>query len=153
MKYVGKLVILKDSHPALRIPSVPVTEITSDIKELVVEMSKLIALAPAVGLSAPQVAKHIQLMIIDTRDVHKDGEFLVILNPEILHEEGVCMMKEGCLSYPGKTLKIVRSKKVKIKYLTLNGTHEIKELDGWESRVFQHEYDHLQGKLFTDYED
>lgn len=152
MKYNGKLVLLKDSHPALRIPSVPVTLITSDIKELAVEMSKLMVLEQGIGIAAPQVGKHIQLLLIDTRETHKDGQFLIILNPEILHEEGASSMKEGCLSFPGKKVKVNRSRKVKIKYLTLNGTYDIKELDGYEARVFLHELDHLNGIVFTDYE-
>lgn len=152
MKYKGPLSILKDDHPALRMPSQPITEVTEDIKGLVLEMSKVLALAPAIGLAAPQIGKHIQLLLIDTRHITPDGEFYVMLNPEILHEEGQAIYKEGCLSFPGKTIKIQRSRKLKIKYLTLNGNHEIVELNNWEARVFLHEYDHLQGKLMVDYE-
>lgn len=152
MSYKGKLILLKNDHPALRIPSAPITIITPEIKELVIEMSKLLVMENGIGIAAPQVAKHIRLIIIDTREVHKQGQFLVILNPEILHEEGSCIVKEGCLSFPGKQIKIERSKKVKIKYLTLSGTYDIKELDGWEARVFLHEYDHLEGKVMVDYE-
>lgn len=152
MKYKGKLVLLKNDHPALRIPSVPITIITPEIKELVIEMSKVLVMENGVGIAAPQVGKHIRLLLIDTRELHKDGQFFVILNPEILHEEGSCIVKEGCLSFPGKQIKIERSKKVKIKYLTLNGTYDIKELDGWEARVFLHEFDHLEGKVMVDYE-
>lgn len=152
MKYTGKLTLLKDNHPALRIPSVPVTTITPEIKELVMEMSKLLALESAIGISAPQVAKHLRLLLIDTRELHKDGQFLVILNPEILHEEGRSVVKEGCLSFPGKKIKVERSNKVKIKYLTLSGSYDIKELEGLEARVFLHENDHLNGIVFTEYD-
>lgn len=152
MAYNGKLVILKDNHPALRIPSVPVAEISQDIKDLVMEMAKVLALAPAIGLAAPQVGKHIRLLLIDTRELHQHGKFMVMINPEILHEEGEATVKEGCLSFPGKSIRVKRSKKVKIKYLTLNGTSDIVELDGWEARVFLHEFDHLEGKLMVDYE-
>lgn len=152
MKYKGKLVLLKDDHPALRIPSVPVTLITPEIKELVIEMSKVLVMENGIGIAAPQVGKHIRLLLIDTRETHKAGQFLVILNPEILHEEGRSVVKEGCLSFPGKKLKVERSSKVKIKYLTLSGSYDIKELDGWEARVFLHEFDHLEGKVFVDYE-
>lgn len=151
MSYKGSLVILKDLHPALRIPSVPITEITQHIKDLVVEMSKVLALEPAIGISAPQVGANIRLLLIDTRSIHDNGEFYVMLNPEILHEEGQAVVKEGCLSFPKVTLKIKRSKKVKVKYLTLSGNSEIKELDGREARVFLHEFDHLEGKLMVDY--
>lgn len=151
MRYKGALAILKDTHPALRIPSVPVKEITEDIRALAMEMSKLLGQEEALGLAAPQVGKHLQLIVIDTTSQYNNGEFLTILNPEILHEEGSIVMKEGCLSLPNKYCKIERSKKVKIKYLTLGGNYTIRELEGLEARVFLHEYDHLLGKLMTDY--
>lgn len=145
-----KLTILKDDHPALRIPSAPITEITPYIKELATNLAFTMAANEGVGISAVQVAQHIQMLIIDTRNNNDNGKFFVMLNPEILHEEGRAVAKEGCLSFPKKYRNLERSKRVVIKYLTLGGTYSIVDLDNQEARIFLHEYDHLQGKLFID---
>lgn len=147
------LKILTDNHPLLKTPSESVVEINDEVRELIRKMAVTMAIAQGIGLSAVQVGVAKRILLIDTRylpHINPKGKFFAMINPEILHEEGTCRMREGCLSFPRKYLTIDRSKKVKVKYITSSGTTEIVELDDLEARVFLHEYDHLEGKVFTD---
>lgn len=161
------LPIVLIGDPVLRTKCKPVTAITDDIRALAANMLETMHDAHGVGLAAPQVARSLQLAVIEvphdpekptTTMVKLDGRELsvpelgpvVFLNPKIeLHKEKVAG-EEGCLSIPGYRDDVRRSATIKVSYLGLDGgTHTI-ECDGLLARAFQHEIDHLQGILFID---
>ena len=73
-----------------------------------------------------------------------------MINPEILESEGQVSGDEGCLSVPGLIGTVVRPERIKIKALDLSGVEHIYDFEGWDARVMCHEYDHLEGILYTD---
>ncbi len=100
------------------------------------------------GLAAIQVGEPINVFIL--KDVDDDG-YKVYINPEYeLIGDACAKGLEGCLSIPGQTGKVIRPKKIKIKYLDRFGKKHKEKLTGWDARIFLHEYDHLIGVLFTD---
>jgi peptide deformylase len=139
------LEILTNLNPILRKTSKPVAKITREIKELVQNMEETLRAAPGVGLAAPQVGELIRLIIADV------GEGMhVIINPKILKKSGKQSFVEGCLSLPGLEAPIVRSESVLVKGMDLKGRQIEVQAEGLLATVFQHEIDHLDGKLFTD---
>jgi peptide deformylase len=100
------------------------------------------------GLAAPQVGLPYRVFAMG----FQGGEVHVCFNPRIV-EQSVqrVKMNEGCLSYPGIVLEIERSAAIKVRYFQPNGEFVTKEFGGLTARVVQHELDHLDGKLFTDY--
>ncbi|HJV78562.1 MAG TPA: peptide deformylase, partial [Paludibacter sp.] len=112
--------------------------------------------AEGVGLAAPQVGLAIRLLVIDLQAFKEDDPELaafkvVMINPTILERsEEQVSAEEGCLSIPGVHENVSRAKKIKIKYLDADFNEHIDEFDGFKARVVQHEYDHLEGHLFTD---
>jgi len=161
------LPIVLIGDPVLRTKCKPVTAITDDIRTLAANMLETMHDAHGVGLAAPQVARSLQMAVIEvphdpekptTTMVKLDGREVsvpelgpvVFLNPKIeLHKEKVSG-EEGCLSIPGYRDDVRRSATIKVSYLGLDGgTHTI-ECDGLLARAFQHEIDHLQGILFID---
>ncbi len=100
------------------------------------------------GLAAIQVKNPINMFIL--KDIDDDG-YKVYINPEYEIVGDACSKGlEGCLSIPNTTAKVVRAKKIKIRYLDRFGKKHKEKLTGWDARIFLHEYDHLIGVLFTD---
>lgn len=99
-----------------------------------------------VGLAAPQVGINEQIFVADIGD----GPFAVI-NPHISKKRGLDAMEEGCLCMPGVVVKVRRHKKIFVSYIDENNEKIERECDGLLARVFQHETDHLHGKLLIDY--
>jgi len=112
--------------------------------------------AEGVGLAAPQVGLSIRLLVIDLAPFKEDdpvlGEFkITMINPSIVERSAEeASAEEGCLSIPGIHEMVVRAEKIKIKYFDVDFNEHIDEFDGFKARVIQHEYDHLEGNLFTD---
>jgi peptide deformylase len=139
------LEILTNQNPQLRKKSKPVAKVTKEIKELVDNMEETLHAAPGIGLAAPQVGELLRVIIADI------GEGLnVLINPRITKKEGSQTFIEGCLSLPGIEAPIERSSKVVVKGLDLSGKPVEIEAGGLLATVFQHEIDHLDGKLFVD---
>jgi len=139
------LEILTNQNPILRKTSKPVGKITKEIKELVENMEETLRAAPGVGLAAPQVGELIRLIIADV------GEGLhVIINPKIIKKSGKQSFVEGCLSLPGLEAPVERAQTVLVKGMDLKGKQIEIEAQGLLATVFQHEIDHLDGKLFVD---
>ena len=115
--------------------------------EFVKEMSETMYMDDGVGLAAPQIGISERFFMYDA------GERLnVVINPEILERSVEADFgEEGCLSIPDIFEKVPRALKIKVRYLNRQNHEEIRELEGYEARVFQHEFDHLNGKLFIDY--
>jgi peptide deformylase len=128
-----------------------------EIKQLVEDMFATMEKANGVGLAAPQIGKSLRLFVVDTNpmqdeDSQEPSLRQAFLNAEMLEEKGTeWAYEEGCLSLPGIREKVLRKPKIKLRYRTLNWQLEEKEFDGYTARVIQHEYDHIEGKLFIDH--
>ena len=106
--------------------------------------------APGVGLAAPQIGVNVRLIVIDTSVGEKDGELIVMANPQILESDGRQSEEEGCLSVPGYSGVTRRPAWVKVRGQRLDGATFEMEGSGLLARAFAHEVDHLDGRLFLD---
>ena len=124
----------------------PVKEMTQRVEELIEDMFETMYENNGVGLAAPQVGILKQIVVIDV----DDGNQYVLINPEIIEEEGSQTGQEGCLSVPGKCGQVTRADHVKAKALNENMEEYEIEADGLLARCILHECDHLDGKLYVD---
>lgn len=139
--------ILQDGHPILREIAKPIESILY-LDELVGSMVKAMDDAEGIGLAAPQVGHSIRLFIIKP----EEGDMKVFINPEILEtSEDTCEYEEACLSVKDVSGVVTRPFSLKIKYKDLDFNEHTEVYDEYMARVIQHENDHLNGKLFTDY--
>jgi len=149
--------------PVLRKMGVDIDKDYPNLAELIENMQETMVNANGIGLAAPQIGKAIRLFIVNTSPFEKDEdlddqerEFLanfkkVFINAKILKEEGDdWAFNEGCLSIPDITEDIFRQEKITIEYVDEKFEKHTEVLDGLAARVVQHEYDHIEGILFTD---
>jgi len=107
--------------------------------------------ARGIGLAAPQIGVHLQLLVIDLELEDAASPPLVLINPEITSVGGsICTYEEGCLSIPGVYLDVVRPSVVEVSYRDALGRPKRMKADGLMARCIQHELDHLNGVLFVD---
>ncbi len=144
-------------EPLLRKVAQPITPDYPDLKQLVEDMYETMYHSDGVGLAAPQIGLSIRIFVVDASAAAEDEPELegfkkAFINPEILETRGdEWTMNEGCLSLPEIREDVSRPEFVKIKYLDENLEEHIEEYGGFAARVIQHEYDHLEGKLFIDF--
>ncbi len=134
-----------------------------DVKKLSDDMFETMYESSGVGLAAPQIGQSVRLFVVDGQPFNEDEEEAdkdpslegfkkVFINPEILDEDGdEWAFEEGCLSIPGIRADVYRPEKIRIKYTDLDWQEHVEDYEGMAARIIQHEYDHLEGKLFTDY--
>ena len=157
------LPIVAYGDPVLRKVGVAIDSDYPNLKELIVNMRETMYKASGVGLAAPQIGKAIRLFLVDATPFAEDEDLdeaerkvladfnHVFINPKILKEEGdECAFNEGCLSIPNVREDVFRQEKITIEYQDENFKTHTRTLDGLAARVFQHEYDHIEGILFTD---
>ena len=113
-------------------------------------MIETMEVAEGIGLAAPQIAKSMALLVVNSGLIEEDAPPKVYINPVILAEEGTLSMEEGCLSIPDIREDVRRPEEIKIKYQDLDGAQHEEECTGMLARVLQHEIDHLNGVLFVD---
>lgn len=128
----------------------------TDLKQLVEDMFETMHGASGIGLAAPQIGKSIRLFVVDGSVLEDEPgmeEFKkAFVNPTILEEDGTPWeFEEGCLSIPNIREKVSRKEKLRIRYFDENWVEHNEEYDGMKARIIQHEYDHIEGKLFVDY--
>lgn len=142
--------IRKYGDPVLREKSVPVTEITSEIQEIIDDMITTMYHVPGVGLAAPQVGIPRRIIVADTSQNKEIGQLLVLINPEMIFSEGEIVAEEACLSVPNITAEVKRSERVVVEGLNRQGKKV--QIEGRDilARILQHEIDHLEGILFID---
>lgn len=122
-----------------------------ELRELIKEMRKTMIDADGVGLSANQVGLSKKIFVAQIPDENGKPKFYSFINPKIIEKsEETSTMMEGCLSINDKYGPVERSKKIKIKGKTVEGREKKMKVWGMLARVFQHEMDHLNGKLFID---
>ncbi len=152
------LTIDKDDE-ILRTKCEEVTEFNEKLKNIVKEMYEtMITPAPkseikGVGIAANQVGILKQIIIVTFNyETTKKYKIVTMINPKIIDiSKNMVLMEEGCLSLPDKYAKITRPSKVKVRWQNIKGAWCEKRLEKWDARIFLHEFDHLEGKLFTDY--
>ena len=123
----------------------PVKEMTQRVEELIEDMFETMYQANGCGLAAPQVGILKQIVVIDV----DDGNQYVLINPEIIEEEGSQTGQEGCLSVPGKAGIVTRPQKVKVKALDENMEEFVLEGEDLLARAICHECAHLHGQLYV----
>lgn len=144
------LPIIKIGHPTLRKKATPVSEFDDSLQNFVNDLIETMRLNDGVGLAANQVNSLKKVFVIDKKVINEEWEAQGYINPEILETEGEDRFEEGCLSIPDIRADVQRPYKIKVRYQNLAGAVIEEELEGLPARVFQHEYDHLQGVLFID---
>ena len=143
-------------QPVLRKEAEDIAPDYPELKELVQNMFETNDRADGVGLAAPQIGLPIRVVIVDLTPLAEDmpeyADFKrAYINGYIVDEEGeTILMDEGCLSLPGIHEKVPRAEKVRIQYVDENFVEHDEWVEGFLARVIQHEFDHLEGKVFTD---
>ncbi len=156
------LPIVAYGDPVLKKEGEEIDEDYPNLKTLISDMFETMENAQGVGLAAPQVGLGIRLFIVDTSPFVDEGETdkemlklkgfrKVFINPIIIEEDGEKWnFNEGCLSIPGIREDVARQPEIIIEYLDENFELKEEKYDGLIARVIQHEYDHVDGVLFTD---
>ena len=157
------LPIVGYGHPVLRKVGEDVSSTDPDLKQLIADMYETMYNAYGVGLAAPQIGKAIRLFVIDTTPFSEDEDLesgvqnklkgfkRTFINAKILSEDGEeWCFNEGCLSIPDVREDVYRNERVTLQYCEEDFVMKTEVFDGLIARVIQHEYDHIEGILFTD---
>ena len=128
----------------------------TDLNQLILDMYETMYAAHGIGLAAPQIGKGIRLFVVDGTTLEDEPTLKdfkqAFINPSILNETGTeWEFEEGCLSIPNIREDVSRKEKIRIKYYDEDWQLREEEFDGMKARIIQHEYDHIEGKLFIDY--
>ena len=151
-----KLPIIAYGDSILRKKAIEITQDYPDLEVLIANMFETMYGAHGVGLAAPQIGLSIRLFVVDATSFAEDEPALkdfkkVFINAHVIEEDGEkWAFNEGCLSIPEIREDISRPAKVRISYYDEHWTKHEETFDGIAARVIQHEYDHIEGKLFTD---
>ena len=143
--------ILKYGDSILLEPARRVDTITSDIERLIDDMIETMYAAPGVGLAAPQVGVPLRVFVVDLSMGRDPASLIVMVNPEFVSREGLQLEEEGCLSVPGFNATVARPLHAVVKGLNRDRNEQVHEGKELLARAFQHEMDHLDGKLFIDH--
>jgi len=144
-------------QPILRKVTEDITPDYPGLQKLIADMFETMYNADGVGLAAPQVGLPIRVLVIDLSPLADEdpafkGLKKIMINARITNIEGEeKLVEEGCLSFPGIHEKVPRKNKIRIQYADENFVFHDEEYEGYLARVIQHEYDHLDGKLFIDH--
>lgn len=147
---IGRLELIEYPHPALLRRASPLVRIDDELCNAIDQMFEIMYDAVGVGLAANQVGLPYRLFIVNLEANPNSGEELVFINPTLSRPRGTALQEEGCLSLPGLRMDVRRPEKVVLDAWTLEGEQVRLDLDGFLARVVQHEFDHLEGRLFTD---
>jgi len=142
------LEIIKYGNSTLAKRAEEIKTIDKEIEELAQSMVQTMHAVPGIGLAAPQVNVSKRLITADISVGERSEDLIILINPELVSQEGEIIFEEGCLSVPDITEKVTRPSHVVIKGLDLEGNERVIEAEGTLAKVFCHEIDHLNGKLF-----
>ena len=143
-------------QPVLRKVAEPIESDYPALKELIENMYQTMYFSEGVGLAAPQIGLSIRLLVIDGSPMAEDYPELdnmkiTMINPTITEfSDDEEVLEEGCLSIPGIHERVPRSKSITINYMDENFVEHTDTFTGFFARIIQHEYDHLEGHVFTD---
>ena len=142
----GPLKIRLYGDPCLETKSKAVKEVGPVERMLIAAMFETMVACRGVGLAAPQVGINEQIFVVDT-----GKEVFAAINPKIIKTTGSEVMEEGCLSISRVLVDVKRAKTLWVEFTDQENRQVRAQLNGLVAKVFQHEYDHLQGKLILDY--
>lgn len=158
-----RLPIIAYGDPVLKTKALEISPNYDGLKDLIASMYETMYGANGVGLAAPQIGKSIRLFVVDTAPFSEDESFSdkekqalsefkkTFINPVIIEETGTdWAFNEGCLSIPNVREDVFRKSNIKISYQDVNFDTHTEHFNGLIARVIQHEYDHIEGILFTD---
>ena len=141
--------------PVLKKKAQEIEKGSIDVVKLAEDMFETMHAASGIGLAAPQIGKSIRMFVVDGSPMEEEElqDFKkIFINPTIIEEYGEeWIFEEGCLSIPNIREDVSRNESLRIKYLDENWVAHEEEFDGLKARIIQHEYDHIEGILFTDY--
>jgi peptide deformylase len=143
---IRKIIYLPDAR--LRQVSKPIEQFDDELQILIEDMFDTMYNSKGVGLAAPQIGINIRLSVVDV--VGDKQKQIVLINPEIIASQGSAEYEEGCLSVPGAYDIVKRAERVTLRALDRHGQPFEMKADGLLAECFQHEIDHLNGKLFVD---
>jgi len=147
--------ILIHPDPRLRVVAKPVADPTSEeVRALVQDLADTMYAAPGVGLAATQIGVALRVAVTDTRWREEEGvrDLKVWINPEILwRSEEKVRFEEGCLSLPEIYEEVERPAEIRVRWWDLEGIEHEAAFSGFQAVALQHEFDHLDGRLFIDY--
>jgi peptide deformylase len=144
------LPILTYPDPILKRASKPVQGPLDSLRRLAEDMVETMYAAPGVGLAAPQVGHALRLIVADVSNHQEGTDLIIMVNPEILWADGEILWEEGCLSVPDLVVEIPRSERLRVGGYDLSGNRVEIEAEGLLAIAFQHELDHLEGRLIVD---
>ncbi|XP_027093166.1 peptide deformylase 1B, chloroplastic isoform X1 [Coffea arabica] len=151
LQFEAPLKIVEYPDPILRAKNKRISTFDHNLKKLVDEMFDIMYRTDGIGLSAPQVGINVHLMVFNPVGERGEGEEIVLVNPKVSrYSRKIVPYNEGCLSFPGIYADVERPDSVTIDAQDISGKRFAFNLTGLPARVFQHEYDHLQGILFFD---
>lgn len=127
-----------------------VERITPEMTAIIDDMVETMYAAPGIGLAAPQIGVSLRIFVIDLSVGRDAGGLIIFINPVFVERDGMQLEEEGCLSLPGFTATVARPERAVVKGLNRHGVEQHREGSGLLARAFQHEMDHLDGRLFVD---
>lgn len=144
-------------HPVLRKTAVPISADYPELAKLIEDMWATMYHSEGVGLAAPQIGRSIRLIVLDGSDLAErfpdmEGSKMVLINPEleVIEDQEPVTREEGCLSLPGLSEQVKRTEHIRLRWLDEDFKEHEQEFTGFLSRIIQHEYDHLEGKVYMD---
>jgi peptide deformylase len=142
--------ILRYGERPLHTPAGPVTRFDADLHRLVNDLIETMYAAPGIGLAATQVGVPLRVFVIDLSVGRDPAQLIVMVNPEFVLREGTQLEDEGCLSVPGFNATVLRPARATVKGQDRDGNPQQIVGEGLLARAFQHEIDHLDGRVFID---
>lgn len=141
--------LVKDDNPVLHTPAekFDFNNPQMDPVELFENLKATMIANRGVGLAAPQVGISLAVFVVGHPD--DPNNVFAVFNPKIVNSEGIVDEEEGCLSYPGMYIKMKRPATIRARYTTQSNVTDTIKFGGFTARAFQHEYDHILGKVFT----
>jgi peptide deformylase len=143
-------------HPILRKVAAEIDRDYPGLDQLMADLFETMYHSEVLGLAAPQIGKSIRIFVIDGKPAAEDEPALAefkkaFINPHIIERSGeLALMTEGCLSIPNLREEINRESHIRITYYDENWNYHDEVYEGYAARIIQHEYDHLDGIMFTD---
>jgi peptide deformylase len=147
-KNLTVLEIMTYGHPVLTKKAEEIKNINQDIVDIAEKMIYTMHSTPGIGLAAPQINRSLRLITVDLSVGDSQEDLFILINPELLSQEGEQVLEEGCLSVPGINEKVTRPFKVKVEGIDLKEKKRVIEAEGLLARVLCHEIDHINGRLF-----
>ncbi len=143
-------------NPVLKEVSTEVVDFGAELQTIIKDLKDSMFEEPIAGLAAPQIGVNKRLFVMDIPKEENNGNGTdgpeVFINPKVIASEGSFIWEEGCMSIPGYTGKVKRSKKIMMEYQNEHGQVIQREALDYLSGCFQHELDHLNGILWVDYQ-